>query len=290
MEKKNPVAKKQAGKAPVNETTDTGRDDAAQGGAGAMPQEYYKSQKEVDAAFARRLDAERKKWARLMETAGQAQPGMMPNGIAQAGMAQPTGVPRQSAVMPALPQATAAQPGMAGPVPQDAALTGMPQMGASPLQPGADISSGIAPQAGLTPGMAGETPEMAQDAAAQPNEDFARVALRLLAEEADIQQVFPQFDLESFLQMGEGVQNALLSGKSLWSVFSAVYGETLRRQAEDAALERIRDRNAGLPDVLRGGGAAGSVGMDYANMPSEQFQKLRKAYEAEMRSGKKVKP
>jgi hypothetical protein len=201
---------------------ETPQDDAAKKKAGA--ELYYKSQKEVDAAFGRRLEAERRKW----------------------GKQQPAAAPVQ------------------------------PQAAQEPIE-----SSATQPGGSLDP---------AQDAAAQPDQGFARIALKLLAEEEDIKQVYPQFDLESFLGLGEGVQGALLSGKSLWSVFSSVYGETLRRQAEQAALERIRDRNAGIPDVLRGGGAAGSVSPDYANMPTEQFQKLRKAYEAEMRMGKKVKP
>jgi hypothetical protein len=201
---------------------ETPQDDAAKKDAGEEP--YYKSQKEVDAAFGRRLEAERRKWRKQPPAAAQAQP--------------------QAAPEAAVPAAN---------------------LPAEELEP-------------------------VQDAAAQPDQTFSRIALKLLAEEEDIRQVFPQFDLEKFLGLGEGVQGALLSGKSLWSVFSSIYGETIRRQAEETALERIRDRNAGLPDVLRGGGAAGSVAPDYANMPSEQFQKLRKAYEAEMRMGKRVKP
>jgi hypothetical protein len=135
------------------------------------------------------------------------------------------------------------------------------------------------------------TPEQAgaEDPApdGQPGEDPLEARLRLEAE--DIRQVFPQFDLKIFLETG-GAADALAAGKSLWSVFAAAYAVRLQSQAEQAALERIRSRNSNVPDVLRHGGAAGAVVPDYANMPSEQFGKMRKAYEAEMRMGRKVKP
>ena len=66
--------------------------------------------------------------------------------------------------------------------------------------------------------------------------------------------------------------------------------EIVRRQAEAEATERIRSRNSELPDVLRSGGAVGAVTPDYANMPSEQFNKMRRDYDAQMRLGKRVRP
>ncbi len=286
MENRKPVDQKQKAEeeATLMEAQKPGRDDAAQNDPA-----YYRSQKEVDAAFARRLAAARRKWSRDGAQGPQA-------GLPSMAMPAPTGLAAQpqtpamlsqmAAQAQGLPQAAPQMPGMGlnpGAMPQMA-------MGQLPEDPAGAVM-GQGPQANpMTPGMAapgGLDPNGMGMAGA---DGLNRMALKLLAEEADIQRVFPGFDLESFLASDEVVRDALLQGRSLWSVFASVYGGIVRQQAEAEALERVRSRNDAVPDVLRAGGAAGAAAPDYAGMPSDQFNRLRKQYEEQIRMGKRIKP
>ncbi len=293
MDKRKPVDQKQKAEEEVAlmEAQGPGRDDAAQN-------DYYRSQKEVDAAFARRLAAARRKWSRDGAPGPQAGPPMM----AMPAAAEPAAQPQAPAL---LSQMAAQAQGMQQAAPQmagmgltpgamgPAAPGAMPQMpmGQLPENP-AGAAVGQGPQAiPMAPGMAAAPGGMDPNGVGMAGADgLNRMALRLLAEEADIQRVFPGFDLESFLASDEGVRDALLQGRSLWSVFAGVYGSMVRQQAEAEALERVRSRNDAVPDVLRAGGAAGAAAPDYANMPSDQFNRLRKQYEEQIRMGKTVRP
>lgn len=255
MDNRKPVDQKQKAdeQAALMEAQEPGRDDAAQNDPA-----YYRSQKEVDAAFARRLAAARRKWS-------------------------------QEAGQPAMQLQQGGAPMMGGPAMAEPAMQKVAPVQQRPDNPAGSMAEVLPQQSPMADGLAG-APITADPNVIGQADGLNRMALKLLAEEADIQQVFPGFDLESFLASDEAVRDALLQGRSLWSVFAGVYGGMVRQQAEAEALERVRSRNDAVPDVLRAGGAAGAAAPDYAGMPSDQFNRLRKQYEEQIRMGKRIKP
>ncbi len=295
MDKRKPVDQKQKAdeQAELMEAQGPGRDDAAQN-------DYYRSQKEVDAAFARRLAAARRKWSRdgsqsTMQSGSPMAARPAPAEPAAQPPQAPAMLPQMAAQVQGLPQAAPQITGMLNPGAMGQPLPGaLPQMAIGQLSEnpaGAAMGQGMPQANAMAPGMAAASGALDPNGMSMAGADgLNRMALKLLAEEADIQRVFPGFDLESFLASDEAVRDALLQGRSLWSVFASVYGSMVRQQAEAEALERVRSRNDAVPDVLRAGGAAGAAAPDYAGMPSDQFNRLRKQYEEQIRMGKKIKP
>lgn len=132
-----------------------------------------------------------------------------------------------------------------------------------------------------------------RDKTAEPAAETADPAIRELAariarESGEVREQFPEFDARRFITDNpEGVAR-MRAGYSLRDAYVLTQLDRIvadsRRQGEAMAAQRIRARNARIPETTRGGAAAmGRV--DVAALTDEEFARI----ESMVASGRKVR-
>ena len=207
----------------------------------AAPPQFYRSQREVDAAFSKRLTAERRRWERQKA------------GSPFTGGGEPS-AQRNDEQLHLQNGGQVAELGGAG-LPQDGSLAESSQEGQS-----AEAAQG----------------------------ELSTLMARLADEEGKMRRIYPDFSAAAYLQANPDGAIKLLE-QPLWEVALPWVLAQERETARAETLDRVRDRLHHAPDPLRSAGSPGSPAPDYSAMSSEQFGRIRKGFEEQMRVGKKVR-
>ncbi len=94
-----------------------------------------------------------------------------------------------------------------------------------------------------------------------PRDDYSALAARVIQEETDVKEQYPEFDAREFLSVPENVQR-LMQGYSLMDAYVLANLNVIVERERDAgrrqAISDIKSRNSHVPDPSRG--SAGTVG------------------------------
>ena len=132
----------------------------------------------------------------------------------------------------------------------------------------------------------------APEGAEQPDETRALVN-RIIEETPELKEEFPDFDPAAFIRdMPMAVEDMRTRGLSLVQAYKLhnmdAIIERAKREAqaegERVAAERIRNRNARVPDTTKGA-SSGATALDITNMSDEEFDRI----EQMVKSGRRVR-